>query len=281
MSLAAAPAAPASPQIYAEVETIDFEFAEMLLGKMVDNRNIRPRKVAQFAADMRNGDWHNNGETIKLTPEGRVIDGMHRLLAVRASKAVIRCLVVYNVLEETRISIDCGSPRTLADHLKLLGYKRTSELATALNVLWDRKKGRPRDGGHSGAATKQQYMDLLVEHPNIVESVAAMDKLRRRLRLPMGIAAALHYDMATLSAEDCAHFWDHLDSGIDLGERSPIRALRKRLEDNIASRNAKLDQVTLHAYVIKAWNLWREGREISQLMWRRGGANPEPFPELV
>jgi hypothetical protein len=281
MSLAEAPAAPASPEIYAQVETIDPEFAEMLLGKMVANRHLRSRKRTQFANDMRGGRWRTNGEAIKLTADGRVIDGEHRLWAVVDSGATIRTLVVYNVLEEDRVTMDSGSPRTLADHLKFLGHKRTAELATTLNVLWDRQKGSARHSGHSGGVSRQQYMDLLAEHPNIEDSVAAMDKLRRRLRLPMGIAAALHYDMATLSEEDCVYFWDHLDSGIDLGERSPIRALRKRLEDNIASRSAKLDQVTLHAYLIKAWNLWREGREINQLMWRRGGANPEPFPELV
>jgi len=30
--------------------------------------------------------------------------------------------------------------------------------------------------------------------------------------------------------------------------------------------------------MLKAWNAWREGREVKILAWKRGGANPERFP---
>lgn len=30
--------------------------------------------------------------------------------------------------------------------------------------------------------------------------------------------------------------------------------------------------------LIKAWNAWRDGRELKILGWKRGGAKPEPFP---
>jgi hypothetical protein len=269
------------PKIYGVLETIDPEFARLLLGNKLHNRLIRSRKRAQFANDMRCGNWRATGEAIKVTKDGNVVDGEHRLLAVVDSGATIESMVIYNVKEEDRIVMDSGSARTLADHLRMTGVKRSNELAAALAVLWDRRNGKAQSTGRNGGIARWQYVELLGEHPTLPDSVAAVAQVRRRLRVPVGVAAALHYDMLAIDPADTAYFWGRLDDGVDLGEKSPIRALRRKLQENAASRSTALDVVTLHACLIKTWNFYRQGREVNHIFWRRGGAQPELFPELI
>lgn len=269
--------------IRAEVEQIGPDRAEQLLGRMVQNRKIRPAKVRQFANDMTSGRWLLTGEAIKLTEDGRVIDGEHRLKAIIESGVAVTTLVIYGARLEDRVVMDTGTSRSLADHLSFMGEINCQELAASLTALKDRQSGIPWRSGMGGSATtsRQQYLDLLAEHPNIRQSVATVIKACRLLRLPSGIAAALHYDMATLDSTDAEDFWGRLYSGVDLPEHHPILVLRRRLEDNAASVGKKLERALIHAYIIKAWNAYREGREISIIRWTRGGANPEPFPTLI
>lgn len=264
--------------IKAEVEFIDPERAQQLLARMAPNRNVRTPKVDKYAADMASGRWVVTGEGIKLTADGVVIDGEHRLRAVVKSGATIEILVVYGVELTDRVAMDTGATRTLADHLKFLGETQCNELAAGLMVLYSRRRGvyaRPLEASH------QQLIQELTDHPGIRQSVLVVNRAARQLRMPRGICVALHYDMADLDASDAEDFWSRLYSGVGLNEKDPIAVLRRRLEDNAMSNGRKLDRSVTHAYIIKAWNAYREGRDMAILKWTRGGSSPEPFPELI
>ena len=70
-------------KITAKVETITPDIAKTMLGENVNNRRISHDNVNMFAREMRNGEWRFNGEAIKFSKDGRLLDGQHRLLAAR------------------------------------------------------------------------------------------------------------------------------------------------------------------------------------------------------
>jgi hypothetical protein len=71
-----------------------------------------------------------------------------------------------------------------------------------------------------------------------------------------------------------------LATGENLTKGNPIYALRSLLEkDRMAIR--RFGQTYRLAVIIKAWNAYRDGREVKSLRWTQGGANPEPFPEAI
>ena len=72
-------------KITAKVETITPEIAKTMLGENVNNRRISRDNVNLFAREIRNGEWRFNGEAIKFSKDGRLLDDQHRLLA--ASRA--------------------------------------------------------------------------------------------------------------------------------------------------------------------------------------------------
>lgn len=267
-------------EIKASVEYIDVERAHLLLGEMAPNRNVRALKVERYAADMAAGRWRLTGEAIKITADGVVIDGEHRLRAVIKSGTSIQSLVVYGVALDDRVAMDTGAPRRLSDHLKFLGETNCNELAAAVYVLYCRHRGHYLLSGYL-EPSHQQLLAELEKHPGIRDSLSAVMRVCQLLRMSKGVCAALHYDMSTIDSSDADDFWERLYSGECLTNRDSIMVLRKRMEESAMTRGPKLDRVYVQAFIIKAWNAYREGREIAILRWARGGANPESFPELV
>ena len=93
--------------------------------------------------------------------------------------------------------------------------------------------------------------------------------------------SALFVLFSEIDQEDADAFFDAFISGVGLEEGSPILALRTLLT-NLRSRSkaTKIDQNYVAALVIKAWNAWRAGLEVTTLYYRPGGANPEKFPVI-
>ena len=60
-----------------------------------------------------------------------------------------------------------------------------------------------------------------------------------------------------------------------------VMILKKRLASNAASKASRMTNVTIAALVVKAWNAFMTGDDLSSLRYRQGGANPEPFPKVV
>jgi hypothetical protein len=274
------------PSVKPTVERIGPDRAELLLGKMMDNRRLRSGKITQFAADMRAGRWRVTGEAIKIDKNGAVIDGEHRLRAlIEAGRDTpdveIETVVVYGVAADDRVAMDSGTARTLADHLQFLGVENATGVAAALNVFVNRHSSSPTAARTAAlTASRQELVDVYYRNPGLSDSVRIVRRAVGANKIPMGLAAALHYDMATLDGDDADAFWDLMYTGYDLPEGSPLLALRRRLQENAISNVGKLQPRMIHALIIKAWNAWRAGDALTTMRWRQGGSKPEAFPTL-
>lgn len=260
------------------IEKITPEKAAEMLAANLHNRPLRPRHVRTMAMDMAAGNWRLNGEAVKFAKDGTLLDGQHRLAAIVESGATVEIMIVTGLETADQETMDAGRKRTLADVLSLRGEENANALASAITIHWRRKIGQITS---NASPTTQQALRILDEQPGLRLSVTAVNKAARTLRIPQGMSAALHYEMATLNSEDAEDFWSRLTTGLGLHEKHPIYVLRRKLEENAATIGRKLDRVTIHAYVIKAWNAYREGREMAIIRWTRGGATPEPFPDLM
>ena len=65
------------------------ELATKLLARNTHNRTISSSRIRQYAADMAAGNWAFNGEAIKVSEGGQILDGQHRLRAVIESDVTI------------------------------------------------------------------------------------------------------------------------------------------------------------------------------------------------
>jgi prophage antirepressor-like protein len=118
--------------------TITPEMAEEMLKKNIGNRKINQANVNRIAADMATGNYKLNGETIKISPNGEILDGQHRLLAAVKSGMTFRTYIVYNVERESIGTIDMGKGRSVADSLNVMGCNIKQGIIPAMNFYFNR-----------------------------------------------------------------------------------------------------------------------------------------------
>lgn len=76
------------------VEIITPAEAQAYLDNNAKHRPIKEKKVAEYMAEMQNGQWRLNGKTICFDTTGRLLNGQHRLSAVVRSGVPLTTVVV-------------------------------------------------------------------------------------------------------------------------------------------------------------------------------------------
>lgn len=261
-----------------QVEIITPAVAEQMLKANVHNRDLRKRHVAMLAGAMARGEWIPNGDSIKFSTEGVLLDGQHRLQAVIESGASITIPVVRELQSASQITMDTHARRKLSDVLKLNGETNYLTLAGALGVLWQYEHGGLR--AYNTKPTFQQLLQLLEKNPDLRVSVRTGHRIGATLKFSPSVASVAHWALFRIDATDAQFFFDRLADGANLTENDPIRRLREVLLQNAMSK-AKFSSTHLFALLIKAWNAYRQGRQVRALRWRIGGANPEDFPTPI
>lgn len=265
------------------VEKVTPERAELWLARNRDNRNLRRSRVASLARDMAGGRWQLNGDAIRFSRSGVLVDGQHRLAAVIESQCTIESLVIRGVDDEARFTIDVGAPRTAADGLRFQGVENAKYVAPLARRLVQWRVGARSLGG-SLNATHPEIYDFVAEHPQI--HAAASVALRARTSVPcsptsVGVA---YYLAAERSRDDAEVFFiDQMIEKIGLRADDPARVLLKRLDAASAGdrkeRARRIHEDDALRYIIIAWNAFRGRKRLTKLQAPRGGwggTYPEP-----
>lgn len=263
------------------VELVDVtpELAHEWLGYNTHNRRLRARVVNAYAADIANGDWRWNGESIKFAVDGTLLDGQHRLAAVIEADRDVQMLVIRGLPNETQETMDGGAKRKFSDVLNLRGEPQYTRLSAIIRLVHLWEAGIRRPGGNY-APTNAQLFHTLEKYPNLREMAVAADHVGRGCGLPPSIIGLCWWMFAQLDTEDADFFFNRLGDGQSLAKGDPIYELRRTVE-SLKSVRGERSQGYMSAITIKAWNAYRRGEKISILRYRPGGANPERFPEPI
>ncbi|GAB3659310.1 hypothetical protein GCM10027596_16710 [Nocardioides korecus] len=92
------------------VEILDVtpEMAESWLSRNANNRNLRGQVIASYARDVAAGSWVLNGETVKISTAGQLLDGQHRLIAVVEANVMAPMIVVREIPAEVMPTVDAA-----------------------------------------------------------------------------------------------------------------------------------------------------------------------------
>jgi hypothetical protein len=257
------------------------EMAEMMLRGNARNRHVKPNKVEEFAGALVRGEWRYNGDCVRITTAGKLLDGQHRLMAIVQTETAAPLLVA--VIEEdealkAQATMDVGAKRKFGDMLQIEGVTSATTVAAVTGLIWGFEQDRvPTVQNRSVRATIQQKYDVLERHPGIRESVS---RVRHSPLLVGSLAAGLHYLFSTADEEDADEFFHLLKTGEGLETGHPILTLRERLIREESRATGQLHTRVRTAFVIIAWNAWRQGRSLAKLQFRPGGARPDRFPQI-
>lgn len=263
-----------------EVVNITPELAHDWLGFNTHNRNVRQRVVLAYAADMIEGNWRWNGESIKFANDGTLLDGQHRLAAVAEAGKTIPMLVIRGLENEAQETVDGGAKRRFGDVLKLRGEQSPLLLAAIARriTLWDFGGAWMEGKGYS--PTNAQMLQTLEKYPWIRDLTNPSAMVATHCGLPGSIIGFGWWLFSQLDStgSDVDFFFARLADGQGLIKGDPIYELRRAVENSRTVRGQRSERF-LTAILIKAWNAYRAGNKVGLLTFRPGGAKPERFPE--
>jgi hypothetical protein len=103
------------------------------------NRAVRDQTVQRYSRDMKAGRWRLTHQGIAFGPDGKLLDGQHRLWAIVEADTAVKLMVARGVPDDVQAVIDDNLPRSAGDALKLTRgvATRTVEIAIAKRILAD------------------------------------------------------------------------------------------------------------------------------------------------
>jgi hypothetical protein len=267
--------------IKVEIRMISPEEATRLLTHRHANRNIVPRRVTAIAVAMSNGTFLDDGAPIRISDEGQLLDGQHRLSAIEKTGIPQRFVVISNIDPATLIVMDTGKSRTFDDYLTIKQVPNARSLAAATSFLWKYQNGIFSWKGDIMRRPSATLTDLWgVWEKNsaaLEEGLTQTRPVTRSVKVQPALVTGMWVILSALDYEDAEEFYAQLAGKSD--ELSDgVKALRRRLNDVLSSEGS-LDQRRQTAFWIKAWNNYRAGDVVQVLYWRPGGAQPEKFPK--
>lgn len=255
---------PIARPVAAFVEVTPALAEEWLAGNTV-NRKIRIDAVNQYANDMATGRWTVSESAICFSPDGKLLNGQHRLAAVIQSGATIAMLVMRNVPVESMSNMDAGRKRTAADALGFDGESSPHLLAAATRLALLYTDGRIYRDRKVQATSNGEIRDFLAEHPDLRYSVFSTSALARSVDLSPTAKVVAHWLFMHAAGEDAAdQFFELLASRVGLPDGSPILALDSRTRE-LRKSKASINHRSELYLLIKAWNYWRNGRSVRSL----------------
>ena len=271
-------------------QTIDVtpKQAEQWLSQMGKNRTLNKRHVKKLAMEMQAGKWVLTGDTVKLTSDGRLIDGQHRLNALLESGLTSIPMAICFGVDHAQAfeAIDVNVLKRGADQIaQMEGIDNASlKVAVARRLLiWDAIENKQEftlSTNQFSTTPTFEVNEYLRNHNGEITEVFSQIKgaiVFKSCRAPSALVAALvicHVidEVATMV------FIDSLRTGAHLTATSPIMQLRDKLSFQSKKIGGVMWETEVMAMTIKAWNYFVREKSIKELRWRHVGDVPEKFP---
>lgn len=260
-----------------EVVTITPDMALSLLESNKSNRPLNEGHVKRIARAIKAGKWCFNGDTIKISEAGELLDGQHRLWGIVEAKTPVTTIIVRGVKRDAFSTIDTlRKMRSGSDILSVSGiYNYRSIVAGALPWLVRWQRGVLAD--YKKPENKIENYDIedaIRFHGGIVMAAERAAKLRSVIN--PSLLAFFYYVLVNRNGPLAERMMRSLEYPTPLSMDDPFFVLRARL------MNRGNHESALHAFawMIKAANAASVGASIKHLQWRTSGDRPEPFPTL-
>ena len=262
--------------------TITPELADLLLTLNGRNRKLTKSLVRKYTNDMKEGLWKKTGQNIIISSKALVIDGQHRLEAIKASKTSQVMTIITGMDPEVFSVIDSGRNRTGSDLMSILRPGTSSRESGVLHkAMWNiinynRGTFRFHQGSNmviGNAKLDAFYSNLNNEDKELLETAITKGHKFYENSKNIGFMKEAHwiflyFVLSKIDREKANTFLELLSTGQNINNQdstSPIYLLREKLSELMHKK--KMFKVTPFkiAYTFKAWNQYVDGVKLVRL----------------
>lgn len=257
---------------------VDRAMAQVLMDCNEGNRNIRPGKLAQYRRDMLEGRFKENGESIIIGTNGRLLDGQHRLRSVLETGCAYDMAVSFGVDPDSMDTVDQGAARKTADFLKISGTPNSHTVASMLKMVLAYERAQKESNvpagtiqlGSPGRVTSAEVVERLEDANQMGDfqliadaaSYANSNNKAFKGMLTPQLVAFVYWLLARKSQHDAVTVLDKIRTQLGFTSKDPIFVTYQNLK-KLDARNAPVtDRVEA---MVRGWNNYRRGNQVSRI----------------
>ena len=270
------------------ITKISPEEAENLLETSVGNRGTKTHSLNRLIQDMRRDEYYPHLlDPIRVSTEGELLDGHHRLEAIKQSgvSQILLCLSGYTM--DDMVVFDQNKNRTLTDNMRIRGKRYIAQRASITKwiytMLYKGFKGYVNRVIVPGNKDGQRISEYFPDDEWESQISWYNTNVKGSFRLPTGpvVAAKLLYDVANPKVSQ--DFWDGVFLGKDNtylkeNENDPRNTLHAKLveisklddrnNDSRESSYSKRDRYYLIKLIHYAWMKFEAGKPLQRMPGR-------------
>jgi hypothetical protein len=243
--------------------------AEEMLKKNNSNRSISNVRVKKYAGELVKDLWVLNGETIKTTKDGNVIDGQHRLLAIIKSGIPMKTYIIDDLensdSKKLFSTVDQGKARSLSDILSCQKIKNNSRIAAISNHLkWIYNFSSSfQPPTNLIKDTKYEMLNYTLVHIDVIkkwyEITSKLHNQTKIISLPISTAFAVYLDENKVDESIIEDFFNKLFLGFGGIKESPNQL--RNFITKISLSKIRHGEVQARFYLTTAWNSFMNGKQ--------------------
>lgn len=244
-------------EVFSEVVLVTPELAQLFLTGNEANRAVNARHISALASDMVDGRWDLNGESIKISTDGRLADGQHRCFAIIEAGVPVQTVVTFGVSYESRLTTDQNRAKNVGDYLAMdHGTKYAQTAATVANYHLKHRIGVSMNGGSYVTKTRirAEYENFRTEIDSAISFIGSAEQGRAIIPSTMLAFALMVLRRKSPNADD---FIMKFKTGIGLSSDDPILVAR-----NTAIRNPRLSRDERFTLLMRAFDAWINDRKV-------------------
>ena len=261
-----------------EVREITPTVANEMLKRNINNRKPSESHIGFLSKEMSAGNWKFDGQPLRFSDNGGLLDGQHRLHAVIKSKTTQKFLVLTGINSDAFHVMDTGKIRTGGDVFGINGVQSSTVCAAAVKIIMSHKRGQNAGFGDAKISNSDLWA-FFKENSSVEDLVRTSHSLYLEFNrvLPLTTIVAFRFLMSEKNVLDSDNFWRSVCSGLALEKESPERVLRQKLIADKVSKST-LPFREKKAIIFKAWNAYRAKKSVKVLRWNK---ETEKFPVIL
>lgn len=253
--------------IESKVEQITPQLAARWLeAANLHNRPLSVERAQALAGAIKRGEWALNGDAIRFSQDGALLDGQHRLQACVLAGKPIWSLVVRGLASNTFSTIDTNrAVRSSRDVMALSGINHYAITAGMSRLThYYELTGNPYEASVDKNPSVDQLL-AIAQRPGYAALASEVYGSRwcKKFVSPALLGFAM-YTFTQYREEHAKAFFHKLENGAGLEEGSPILLLRERFTTQVSPQE-RLRPIAKGAYLFKAFRLYLLGANVKQL----------------
>jgi hypothetical protein len=207
----------------AQIKTATRQLVDSLLEMNTNNRAVKKTVVECYKQDIADGRWYLTNQGIGVDINGALLDGQHRLIAIKESGyPPVPLLIVSGLQVEAQSAIDQHAKRSVRDIWRLVLDMEVSGKAPAIcTIIY-----KVNNGWNGGKISAQRLKDVLDEYVDQIQFVLEAMGNSKVLAAPYLAAFAVAAKEFPERWADIVAFIHRVASGENLNKKMPEFHLR-------------------------------------------------------